>query len=191
MTLADGVCDCCLALSFPRGQAWYSEPRRDDNLAGAPTDVGAPVTMEEIQYWTQLDAKHVEDAFEAFAGAANEEGLISRDAFFRCFVHEIVSPEKRANLTRESSERLKLVVEVLFGIFDTDGEPSSLFRPAAREPLHRFTGNGVVDFTELASGLSVLCGGSRDDKVKAAFSLYDINGANVDNTAFYRAATSP
>ena len=39
-----------------------------------------------------------------------------------------------------------------------------------------FSGNGVVDFTELASGLSVLCGGSRDDKVRAAFDLYDLNG---------------
>ena len=67
------------------------------------------------------------------------------------------SRRSSARPTRETSERLKLVVEVLFGIFDTDG-------------------NGVVDFTELASGLSVLCGGSRDDKVKAAFALYDING---------------
>ena len=29
---------------------------------------------------------------------------------------------------------------------------------------------------ELTSGLSVLCSGSRDDKVRAAFDLYDYNG---------------
>ena len=37
-------------------------------------------------------------------------------------------------------------------------------------------GNERVDFAELASGLSVLCGGPRDDKVEAAFALFDING---------------
>ena len=37
-------------------------------------------------------------------------------------------------------------------------------------------GNQRVDFAELASGLSVLCGGPRDDKVEAAFALFDING---------------
>jgi len=36
--------------------------------------------------------------------------------------------------------------------------------------------SGAVDFSELASGLSVLCGGSRDDKAEAAFALYDYNG---------------
>ena len=33
-----------------------------------------------------------------------------------------------------------------------------------------------VDSTELISGLSVLCGGSREDKVRAAFELYDGDG---------------
>merc|ERR1711968_71026 len=53
--------------------------------------------------------------------------------------------------------RADLVLKRLFDIFDTDG-------------------NGVVDFSELASGLSVLCGGSRDEKARAAFSLFDYNG---------------
>ena len=34
----------------------------------------------------------------------------------------------------------------------------------------------MVDYTELTSGLSVLCGGDRDDKVSAAFALFDVNG---------------
>jgi Ca2+-binding EF-hand superfamily protein len=37
-------------------------------------------------------------------------------------------------------------------------------------------GNGVIDFSELASGLSVLTGSSMDEKVQATFSLYDLNG---------------
>ena len=52
-------------------------------------------------------------------------------------------------------------------------------------------GNGVVDFAELVSGLSVLCGGSRDDKVKAAFELYDTRGDGLldprDLTAYLSA----
>lgn len=34
--------------------------------------------------------------------------------------------------------------------------------------------NGVVDVVELATGLSLLCGGSHD-KVMEAFALYDLN----------------
>ncbi len=30
---------------------------------------------------------------------------------------------------------------------------------------------------ELASGLSILCGGTRDDKVRAAFDMFDIDGS--------------
>ena len=37
-------------------------------------------------------------------------------------------------------------------------------------------GEGAVDFSELASGLSILCGGERGDKVEAAFSLFDFDG---------------
>ncbi len=36
-------------------------------------------------------------------------------------------------------------------------------------------GNGEVDTGELLAGLSVLCGGSRDDKVETAFRAYDLN----------------
>ena len=36
--------------------------------------------------------------------------------------------------------------------------------------------NGIVEFSELSSGLSVLCGGDRESKIEAAFSLYDSDG---------------
>ena len=36
-------------------------------------------------------------------------------------------------------------------------------------------GNGVVDFTGLSSGLSDLCGVTRDERASAAFALYDYN----------------
>lgn len=34
-------------------------------------------------------------------------------------------------------------------------------------------GEGLVDFAELAAGLTVLCGGSRSSKIDSAFALYD------------------
>ena len=59
--------------------------------------------------------------------------------------------------TSADSERTTQIIARLFDVFDEDG-------------------NGAVDFSELASGLSVLCGGSRDEKAEAAFALYDYNG---------------
>jgi Ca2+-binding EF-hand superfamily protein len=48
-------------------------------------------------------------------------------------------------------------VRRLFAVFDRDN-------------------NGVVDFAELVAGLSVLCGGSRDDKIVHAFRVIDVDG---------------
>ena len=64
-----------------------------------------------------------------------------------------------ADAARTESDFLMLsfIMDRLFDLFDTDGD-------------------GYVDSAELTSGLTVLCGGSRDEKVKAAFALYDANG---------------
>ena len=48
----------------------------------------------------------------------------------------------------------------LFDVFDRDG-------------------NGVVDTTELLTGLSVLTKGQGDDKIRATFHMYDTDGAFV------------
>ena len=69
-------------------------------------------------------------------------------------------------------DRLTAVEEELLNLFDVDG-------------------NGVVDFTELTSGVSVLCGGDRDEKAAAAFALYDYNGdpvINLDEMTHYLTA---
>ncbi|RHY20463.1 hypothetical protein DYB36_010970, partial [Aphanomyces astaci] len=47
-----------------------------------------------------------------------------------------------------------VVLDRLFGVFDA---------------------NGFVSFRQLASGLSILCGGSPTDKIQAVFDLYDAN----------------
>ena len=36
-----------------------------------------------------------------------------------------------------------------------------------------------MDFTELASGLSALCSGSREEKARSAFALYDVDDSGT------------
>ena len=52
------------------------------------------------------------------------------------------------------------------------------FRVALRGLYDLFDQNhdGCVDYTELTSGLTMLCSGSFDRKVAAAFALYDYDG---------------
>ena len=63
-----------------------------------------------------------------------------------------------SDTTDESSLNIQSeVIDRLFKIFDQNKD-------------------GKVDFVELVSGLSILCSGSKEDKVSAAFSLFDYNG---------------
>ncbi len=50
-------------------------------------------------------------------------------------------------------QRSRSVVKRLFTAFDVDG-------------------NNLVDHSELVSGLSMLCAGTEDDKIRAVFNLY-------------------
>jgi Ca2+-binding EF-hand superfamily protein len=54
---------------------------------------------------------------------------------------------------KSRTESTDKFVSTLFELFDTDG-------------------NGFVDFEELASGVSVFCAGTTEEKVRAAFALY-------------------
>ena len=83
----------------------------------------------------------------AFAEATDDEGLISREMFDECFVQ--IQDEVSEQLDEDDEDKLHLVLGRLYDIFDTDDD-------------------GVVDFTELSTGLSVLCGGNRDEKAAAA-----------------------
>lgn len=106
-----------------------------------------------VKQMTNLEKYTADEVFEIFANRCSEDGTLSREAFEECFEQLVDEQYKNdeANLTR-----LRLILNRLFVIFDEDH-------------------NGTVDFCELCSGLSVLCGGSREEKVRAAFSLYDLN----------------
>ena len=87
----------------------------------------------------------VEEVAHHFARFVNEDGCLDPPSFnagFRRFV------SKSGDISK-----VRFVLTKLFELFDTNGD-------------------GSVDFAELMAGISVLCGGTRDQKVETAFSLF-------------------
>ena len=110
-------------------------------------------SLEELRVLTglgSLDASFVLDTLKEVLPS----DTISKQAFVRGF--QLIRPRESFS-SDEEFDIYSHTMERLFHVFDTDK-------------------NGVVEYDELASGLSVLCGGTCDDKVKSVFSLFDTNG---------------
>ncbi|KAG2529304.1 hypothetical protein JM16_001833 [Phytophthora kernoviae] len=135
-------------LTFDEFQKWYSKPEQTSF-----NDIVAPLGLNEVRQLTNLGNLDVVEVFEQFAEHADEEGMLNRKSFDKCFFEIIEMAHPRTQIEKL---RAKMVADRLYDVFDRDG-------------------NGQIDFSELASGLSVLCKGARDAKVKAAFRLYDFN----------------
>ncbi|GMF28972.1 unnamed protein product [Phytophthora fragariaefolia] len=135
-------------LTFDEFQKWYSRPEQPSF-----NDIVAPLDLNEVRQLTNLGNLDVVEVFERFAEHADENGMLNRESFDRCFFEIIEMAHPRTQIEKL---RAKMVADRLYDVFDRDG-------------------NGQIDFSELASGLSVLCKGARDAKVKAAFRLYDFN----------------
>jgi Ca2+-binding EF-hand superfamily protein len=161
-------------LSFEEFQRWYSDANGSEKQGqeeeveeaafgsdesdedGFETDAAATIdgiSLREVRRVTSLESLSVEEVFEEFAVAADEDGLLDESSFFNCFKQIKL---RNGGIDEQDYGIFNSIVLRLFEIFDTDG-------------------NNAVDFSELASGLSVLCGGSRDEKAEAAFALYDYN----------------
>ena len=137
-------------LSFAEFVAYTSGENPDPKQA-------VEITLEEARRVTRLGEYEPQIAFEAFALCADENGLLSEEAFLSAF-RSILTDECIYAMTKRERERVGLVTHRIFQIFDVDN-------------------SGEVDFSELASGLSVLCGGSRDLKAETAFSIYDYDNS--------------
>ncbi|KAG7395517.1 hypothetical protein PHYBOEH_003657 [Phytophthora boehmeriae] len=135
-------------LTFDEFQKWYSKPEQ-----ASFNDIVAPLGLNEVRQLTNLGNLDVVEVFEQFAEHADEEGMLNRKSFDKCFFEIIEMAHPRTQIEKL---RAKMVADRLYDVFDRDG-------------------NGQIDFSELASGLSVLCKGARNAKVKAAFRLYDFN----------------
>ena len=127
------------------GQISLGEFRRWYDSDGASVVVPEWLTLEAMRDVAKLDRATAGEVFEAFAAEANEYNLLDRSAFNRAFLRVA---------DRSSPGRLRVVLAQLFDVFDVDQ-------------------SGYIDFVELASAVSVLCGGSPEEKVAAAFGLYE------------------
>jgi Ca2+-binding EF-hand superfamily protein len=140
-------------LSFEEFRNWYAAPS-GQSVQTVSDAAPSWVSLAEVRRLTALENHDVEEVFEEFAVAADDEGLLDAEAFATCF-RSIIA--RNGGQSEADNERTSQILTRLFDVFDIDG-------------------SGAVDFSELASGLSVLCGGSRDQKAEAAFALYDYNG---------------
>ena len=114
---------------------------------------------------TNLENYSIKDTFNLFNGQANEQSLISRDWYNHCFRKIVKSGPKRNFTEKRTIEKL---VDSIFKTFSLDSLD--------------------INVTKLVSGLSCLCGGSRDDKVNMCFHLFsqkDNNNISLDYLQTY------
>lgn len=137
--------------------AEFVNPMASGDISSGGASSSSSLDFSAVRRITGLGTHTVDGALRVFHKAAGDTGTLSSEAFASCF-DEIV--EISALSECEVENLFAITIPRLFVMFDADG-------------------NGVVDFTELASGLSVLCGGSREDKARIAFQLYDYDGDGV------------
>ncbi len=104
-------------------------------------------SLELVRKLLNMTDVSIEEVASHFSRFVNEDGCLDPPSFnagFRRFVSK--SAEQDLSQTRA-------VLHKLFELFDSNQD-------------------GTVDFAELMAGLSVVCGGSRDQKVETAFSLF-------------------
>jgi len=145
---------------FKKRQEFYGKSRtlvdsNNGDLASVDSEDDGDIPTDEhmleyIQNNTAFSSLPMTDILQIFR-SASKSGLIDRRTFEKCFA-EVMPPTDG-----QDAKIVKLVADRLFDIFDRDG-------------------NGVVDHAEFVAGLSLLCRASSDDKIKAAFSLFDIDG---------------
>jgi len=139
-------------LSKEEFMAWFSQ--RESSVAES-TVKGAPhiMSLAEVRRVSHLDSYPSDQVFEALLAETDDFGRLTLEAFVTAFT-TIFS---WSGTELSAHPRAVKMLRVLFSIFDEDK-------------------NGFVDYQELLSAVSVLCKGSRLDKVRSAFSLIDENG---------------
>ena len=105
--------------------------------------------IEKLKKTTGLGDVHVEDALRFFK-SRNSTGFLTRKQFAEILKDLITQYTEY----RPKTDVFNSAINQLYVAFDRDG-------------------NGVVDFSELFCGLSMLCAGNSGDKLKAACDSYD------------------
>ena len=126
-------------ISFEEFEQWYKKPGGFEVNKDLLEQTQRIFSLSEVRRLTNLEKYSPMHVFETLAEYANDEGNLTREIFMSCFRQFAEAPDEP--LSKEDSERLDLVLSRLFDIFDADQ-------------------NGLVDFSEISSGISVLCGGA-------------------------------
>lgn len=138
-------------LSFPEFRKWYTRSSAANMERLIQNNIPEWLSLREVRRLTNLGSFSAQQVLNTFAKFTSADGTMDKETFRQAFGHFQVE-----SATEQAEDRLQMLVDRIFELFDKDN-------------------NGLVDFNELASGLSVLCGGSQTDKVRAAFNLYDVN----------------
>lgn len=111
--------------------------------------------LKSVKQVTNLGYYSVTDVLPKFQALADSSSQLNREAFHAGFA--LFLDSSSAMQPSSSSQDLTELINRLYDAFDSDQ-------------------NGLVDFIELASGLTLLCQGSRDSKIRSAFQLCDTDG---------------
>jgi len=106
------------------------------------------ITLRELRQKSSLTEVPVGSALQALKGSA-VGGKLARDDFLKAY-GELLA-------THDLQMPPEDVQSAIFGLFDRDN-------------------NGMVDMMELICGISILCGGSEEEKIHAIFNIFDENG---------------
>jgi len=109
--------------------------------------------LENLLLATRLFEKDPADVLQYFCDKANGDTL-SKEAFDECI--RTLAPDV-ASLRREDRSRISYVLNNIFFSFDR-------------------TGTRRVRLDEFCTGFSLLCAGSKSNKLQLTFSLFDLNG---------------
>ena len=122
------------------------------------------ISLESVKKMTGLGNHSVEDVMERFAEVTDDSGMVHREAFNSVFLN------LNKNMSQDDEDRLRLCMDRLFDAMDNDN-------------------SNTLDFVELSTGISTLCGGTRDTKAAAAFALGGGDGT-IDMDEMIRCLTS-
>ena len=119
---------------------------------------GPSMDLRAVGHLTGLNSMTPTSAMELFKDTlfASPTDTVSVEVFTEC----LTAIAHLRTLSASEEAALMPTLSTLYALFDANGD-------------------GTVGSGELASGLSVLCGGTREEKAAAAFALYDTDGDGV------------
>eukprot|EP00936_MAST-01D_sp_MAST-1D-sp1_P002336 g2336.t1 len=148
-------------ISLEEFKLWYAQPGGAAGFVKQGSEASPDIydddkwlNLSEARRLTNLQVFDVSDVIHLFTSAAESNGEISRAAFNACFEQIIGVSDLMSD---DDMDKCELVVDCLFDLFD-------------------IAGTGAVNIQQLCAGLSVLCGGNREQKVGAAFDMFDLDG---------------